>query len=197
MFDLVLLEEYFDENFMGNTIELNSRNDTGVIYMEIWDGYYRDGTLAGMELIRGEDIPQGLYHMVCEAVIHHTDGTYLLMQRSYQKEIFPGNWEIGAGGSALKGENKTEAILREIMEETGIDDGDLKEIYHLAHDKHQSIYYGFLLTTSCDKNSIRLQEGETIDYKWITKKELIEFFESSQCIPNSKERLKDFINSIK
>ena len=42
--------------------------------MEIWDAYYRDGTLAGVDLIRVEDVPDGLYHLICEVLVRHTDG---------------------------------------------------------------------------------------------------------------------------
>lgn len=72
--------------------------------MELWYAYNEDGTLAGFDLIRGEGIPSNYFHLVSEAVIQHTDGDYLLMQRSFEKENFPAIWEIGAGGSALKGE---------------------------------------------------------------------------------------------
>lgn len=34
--------------------------------MEIWDGYWEDGSLANIDLVRGEPIPNGIYHMVCE-----------------------------------------------------------------------------------------------------------------------------------
>jgi len=132
--------------------------------MELWDAYKADGTLAGFDLVRGEKIPAGYFHMVCEAVIQHADGDYLLMQRSFEKEISPGAWEIGAGGSALKGENKLEVVFREVKEETGIDSGEFEEIYRLVQEKQQSIYYGYLLKTDYPKDAIKLQEGETIDY---------------------------------
>lgn len=165
--------------------------------MELWDAYKADGTLAGLDLVRGEKIPLNWFHLVCEAVIQHTDGDFLLMQRSFDKEIYPGKWEIGAGGSALKGENKLEAVLREIKEETGIDTGEIKEIYHLVHEKHQAIYYGFHIITAYKKDAIQLQEKETINYKWISKKELIKFYDSNQCPPSTKERLKEYIDSIR
>ena len=164
--------------------------------MELWDAYNADGTLAGFDLIRGEKIPAGCFHMVCEAVIQHVDGDYLLMQRSYEKDIYPGKWEIGAGGSALKGESSTEAVLREIKEETGIDTGELEEIYYIIHQKNQSIYCGYLLKTACDKEAIQLQENETIAYQWISKNELFEFYDK-ECPPTLKERLKDYVESIR
>lgn len=165
--------------------------------MELWDAYKADGTLVGFDLIRGEKIPTGCYHMVCEAVIQHVDGDYLLMQRSFTKEIYPGAWEIGAGGSALKGENKREAVLREIREETGIDTGELEEIYQLVQEKQQTIYFGYLLKTDYPKDAIKLQDGETIDYKWLKKEEFIEFFDANQATPNQTERLRDFVDGIR
>ncbi len=164
--------------------------------MELWDAYNLDGTLAGFDLVRGEKIPMGYFHMVCEAVIQHVDGEYLLLQRSYNKEIYPGKWEIGAGGSALKGERSIEAVLREIKEETGIDTGELVEIYNIIHQKHQAIYYGFLLKTSCEKEAIQLQENETIAYKWISQNELFCFYDN-ECSPTLKERLKVYMDSIR
>ena len=45
--------------------------------MEIWDAYYEDGSLAGCDLIRGEKIPDGLYHLVSEVIVRHNDGDFL------------------------------------------------------------------------------------------------------------------------
>ena len=58
--------------------------------MEIWDAYFKDGTPAGVDLIRGEKVPEGLYHIVCEILVRHTDGDYLLMQRDFEKIGYPG-----------------------------------------------------------------------------------------------------------
>ena len=49
--------------------------------MEIWDGYCRDGSPAGVELVRGEPVPEGLYHLVCEIIVEYRDGSILAMQR--------------------------------------------------------------------------------------------------------------------
>ncbi len=165
--------------------------------MELWDAYKADGTLAGFDLVRGEKIPEGCFHMVCEAVIQHEDGDYLLMQRSFEKDIYPGAWEIGAGGSALKGEDKLAAVLREVREETGIDTGEVEELYRVVHEERQVIYYGYLLKTDYAKNAIKLQEGETIDYKWLTKEEFIKFFDVNRETPSLRERLKDFVDMIR
>ena len=58
--------------------------------MEIWDAYDRQGAKTGTDLIRGEKIGEGLYHLVCEVVVRHADGEYLLLQRDFRKEAYPG-----------------------------------------------------------------------------------------------------------
>lgn len=39
--------------------------------MEVWDGYLRNGSLANKDLVRGEHIPNGLYHLVSEILVKH------------------------------------------------------------------------------------------------------------------------------
>ena len=72
--------------------------------MELWDAYNKNEEKAGVDLVRGEEIPKGLYHLVVSTVVRHKDGTYLLLRRSENKAIAPGFEEIGAGGAVLKGE---------------------------------------------------------------------------------------------
>ena len=72
--------------------------------MELWDAYDKDfNKIKNRTLIRGQRIPKGLFHLVCDILVKHTDGTYLLMQRDKRKH-FGGMWEATAGGSALQNE---------------------------------------------------------------------------------------------
>lgn len=158
--------------------------------MEIWDGYYKDGTLAGVDLVRGEPVPEGLYHIVCEALVQHIDGDYLLMRRSLSKPAYAGYYESSAGGSALKGEDSIACIKRELLEETGISSGSLEQIS--LNVSHNTIYYSFLCVTDCPKDSITLQEGETIDYRWVNKEEFIKYVNSDKMIDGQKIRYSDY-----
>ncbi len=140
--------------------------------VETWDAYLEDGTLAGCDLIRGEAIPRGLFHLVSEVVVRHRDGSILLMQRDYGKEVYPGLYEVGAGGSALKGETPDQAARRELLEETGIVAGELQPIYRCVGEN--AIYHGYLCETDWDKQRVTLQEHETIDFQWLSPGEFLE-----------------------
>lgn len=123
--------------------------------------------------MRGEPLPEGIYHLVCEIIVKHIDGTYLLMQRDVRKP-YGGMWELTAGGSALQGENPFMGAVRELREETGLRVTDLKEIARIVHNAHHSLYVIYLCVTDCKKDSIILQEGETIAYKWVNRKSLFD-----------------------
>lgn len=165
--------------------------------MEIWDGYNRDGSLSGMELIRGCEIPKGQYHLVCEVLVRHTDGDYLLMQRDLSKPNYPGYFEATAGGSALKGEDKIACIKRELFEETGIIAEEFEEIGYIISEDSQCIFYSFLCVTDWDKEDIRLQEGETMSFKWVNEEEFIEFIRSDKMIETQKKRYMPYIKNIR
>ncbi len=159
---------------------------------ELWDAYYSDGTLAGCDLIRGEKIPAGLKHMAAEIFVMHTDGTILLMQRDLNKPNYPGFWESSAGGSVLKGESAVKGARRELLEETGITaDDTLKHLYYIVSDS--TIYQGYLYVTDIPKESIKLQKGETIAFRWVNPQEFQEIFYSAQFVDGLRERLREFV----
>ena len=142
--------------------------------MEIWDAYNSDFEIIdGMTLIRGEEasIPRGVYHLVCHVLVQHTDGSYLLMQRDPRKP-YANMWEATAGGSALKGETPLVAARRELLEETGISSDDLEEICRYVWEPTHCVYVLYLCVTNCSKDSVQLQEGETVAYKWATAGEI-------------------------
>ena len=158
---------------------------------EIWDAYDRQfNKIEGAELIRGEKIPEGLYHLVCDIIVRHVDGTYLLMRRDLRKH-FGGMWELTAGGSALKGETPMDCAIRELKEETGIEASDLREVKRIAHDIHRSLYVEYLCVTDWNKTAITLQEGETIDYRWVEKEEILQMTDEEIASSKAVEILRD------
>ena len=125
--------------------------------MEVWDAYKGFEKIEGITLIRGEAIPDGVYHLVSDVIVRHADGTYLLMQRDSRKH-FGGMWEATAGGSALTGEGSLACAIRELREETGIESEELTEVGRVV--SHDTIYVEFLCVTEWPKDKILLQEGE-------------------------------------
>ena len=141
---------------------------------ELWDAYDKDGNQLGFDLVRGEPVPEGAYHLVVEVVTVTEDGRVLLTQRHPQKH-FGLKWEI-TGGSVVKGEEPRTAAARELLEETGIrlPAEELRYLYPLTVPKHKSIYHTFMavLPAPCD---VTLQATETVDARWLPYEEFLEF----------------------
>ncbi len=141
--------------------------------MELWDAYDGDlNRIEGATLVRGEPIPEGTYHLVCDILVRHADGEYLLMQRDFGKS-HGGMWEASAGGAALRGETPPECARRELREETGIDAEALTELGRVVSPETRSIYVQFLCVTDCAKDAVTLQAGETVAWRWVSREALL------------------------
>ncbi len=169
--------------------------------MEIWDLYDKEGKRTGKTWERQfgnyRQIPDGYYHMVVDILVQHTDGTYLLTKRDMSKDVYPGYWEASAGGSAIAGEEPFEAARRELFEETGLTAFRMELVSHTFRDPSHSMFYSFLATVDAAKDSLVLQEGETVDYKWVDDRGFINYVESDQAIKTHNDRYKDLIERIK
>ena len=163
--------------------------------MEKWDAYDSDfKKIDGKILIRGEekDIPDGVYQLVCEILMKHSDGSYLLMKRDDRKHS-GGMWEATAGGSALIGETPLQCAIRELKEETGIETLVLTKVGTEFNDKTHSVYVEFLCVTNWEKTNIKMQDGETIDYKWVNREDLIAMSKNELVT----ERMQKYIDELK
>lgn len=161
--------------------------------MEQWDAYNKDLELVdGIVLSRGEQIPDGLFHLVCDIIVQHTDGDYLIMQRDPKKH-YGSMWEATAGGSALRGESPIQCAVRELYEETGIMSDSLTEVGKVADEQCHSIYVEYLCITDHDKMSVKLQIGETSDFRWVDKNTLLSM-KNDELIT---ERTQMFIDELK
>ena len=168
--------------------------------MELWDLYDKDGNKTGEIWERKPEnylkIPDGRYHLVCDILVKHADGTYLLTKRDLSKDICPGYWEPGAGGSATIGEEPYECAVRELFEETGLKADSMELVNRSVSDKSHAIYYSYVAVVNCDKDSVVLQEGETTDYKWVDVNGLLEYTRSEFSMKNHVGRYASYFEKI-
>ena len=87
-------------------------------------------------------------------------------------------------------ESPLECAIRELREETGIQAEEMIEVGKVLHYRHKTYYVEFLCIKDVDKDSICLQEGETIAYKWVGGQELLEMTGKEL----AKQRILNFIN---
>lgn len=157
--------------------------------MELWDLYRQNRQPVGCTHIRGNKIPQGLYHLVVHIWIRNANGYYLISQRSPTRPTFPLMWECVCG-SVLQGETSLDAALREVKEELGVtlapESGLLKASYvgrvvnGIAYPEIQDIWI-FHYDGEVDlKNATT---DEVCQSKWVTMSQIEELFFNHQFAP--------------
>ena len=166
--------------------------------MEIWDLYDEQGQKTGeiWERSRAREIPEGRYHIVCDILIRHQDGEFLLTLRDPEKDIYPGCLEASAGGSALSGETPEQAARREMLEETGLTADRLELIGTTVRPHSHSVIYAYLAIVNCEKDSVQLQPGETVDYQWVDVLTFLRLIRKEPVLKVQYPRYKPYLNTL-
>lgn len=145
------------------------------------ESFRRIGTI-----IRGYNIPEGNYHLAVEVIPTDRKGHVLITKRSTGKKRGAGKYEFPAG-SVLAGEDPLDAAKRELFEETG-----LRATRYLKLQKNyipgliRITYVATIPNLTSEK--IRLQPGETEDYRIITMDEWIDVLNSG-IFENTRQKM--------
>ena len=143
--------------------------------MELWDLLDKDRNPLGITHPRGRQypMPRGTYHTVVSVFTVDAQNRLLLTLRAPVKRMYPNFWEF-TGGSGVAGEDSLTSAHRELAEETGINCPP-DELIFLGTTREPSAFmdcYLCRLTEAGEDTPITLQEGETVDFKWVTFCEL-------------------------
>lgn len=153
---------------------------------EYWDLYDINIKKTGEVIRRGNSIPKGRYHLVCDIAVMDGFGRILLTQRHPDKH-YPLYWEC-SGGSVLTGESPDDAAVRELFEETGIK-AEISELVQLGITfGNHTVYYIYLLQRDIELSSLLLQENEVVDAKLADKSEYEKMKSENSIVPLVVER---------
>ena len=156
--------------------------------MELWDLYNEKRELTGRHHVRGEEMPEGYYHLVVHVWIRNKKGDYLISQRSADRPAFPLMWEC-VGGSVVKGEDSLTGALRETVEEVGLtlsqQDGKLvRSVTGRVVDgvKFSDIVDIWLFEYDGEVDLDNATTKEVAEVKWMTKEEIKELLDRGDLV---------------
>lgn len=158
---------------------------------ELWDLYNSLGEPLSEICERGYPLPDGKYHLVADVLPVNRDGRILITKR-HPKKTYGGMWET-TGGAVLSGEIALEGAARELYEETGLRAQPEELEYRgeiVRQGKHggNTIHKFYLYRGAFSEADVRLQEGETVDYRLCTPAEIKAMTEAGEFIPHVYER---------
>lgn len=155
---------------------------------EIWDLYTKYREKTGKEHIRGEQIPEGYYHLVVHVWIRNRQGNYLISQRAANRPTFPLMYEC-VGGSVLKGESSADGAVREVEEEVGItlDPSEGKRIFSkirgvIDGKTFQDILDVWLFEYDGEPDLSKASTDEVAACRWMSTEEIEELYHKGKLV---------------
>lgn len=148
--------------------------------MEERDLYDENRNLTDLKINKGDNTPQGLYHLTVVVFIENDKGELLLQKRTKAKGS---QWAL-TGGHPKSGEDSVQGILSEIKEELGFEaeNADLKLIRsYRTQNSFRDVFY---LRKNLDIKSLTIQKDELEDIKWFTTEEIIKLISKKQAFGN-------------
>lgn len=151
--------------------------------MERIDLYDRYRQRTGFVTTRGQKLPAGLYRLVVHVCMFNSRGEMLIQQRQTTKTVFPGLWDISAGGQVAAGETSEQAAQREIAEELGLHLDLSNLLPHASMSFDEGFDDVYVLRSDAELSSLMLQQEEVQGVDWASREQIHSMIQNGTFIP--------------
>lgn len=135
---------------------------------ERWDLYDAQGRKTAQTMLRGEDVPSGLYHLGVHIWPINARGEFLIQRRAATVQWKPNLWAV-TGGSAISGEDPLTAALRELREEIGYH-AEPQELHRIACLRRTNSFCNvFAVDIDWPAEQFVLQKEEVSAVRWCSR----------------------------
>lgn len=107
---------------------------------------------------RGQMRARGLWHRACYIFVFDSMGRLFVQRRTETKDVYPGYYDVAAGGVVQAGESYEESAERELEEELGIRSA-LTQLFDFSHEEGSNRVWGRAYACTHD-GPVTLQEEE-------------------------------------
>jgi len=125
-----------------------------------------------------------LHHRAVSIAVVGSDGRLLVHRRSITKDVWPGMWDLAAGGVVAAGETYEAAARRELVEELGITASQWEHLGEgrFTDDSVSLIGHGFLVVHD---GPFSFTDGEIAEVRWVGREELAALLASESFVPDN------------
>lgn len=131
----------------------------------------RDNNVTGSATrrqMRAERLP----HRCSYVLVFNSRGELYVQKRTVTKDIYPDYWDPAAGGVMQVGESYEESAAREVGEELGVQDVELRPLFDMWFEDERSAVWGRAFTCVYD-GSLALQVEEVQFVECMTPAEVL------------------------
>lgn len=125
-----------------------------------------------------------LQHRCVSIAVVGSDGRLLVHRRADDKDVWPGMWDIAAGGVVAAGEDYDAAAVRELAEELGVHADRLEPLGEgrFRDDAVALIGHGYL---AVHDGPFAFTDGEIAEVRWVTREELTALMAAERFVPDN------------
>ena len=133
---------------------------------------------------RAEMRAKRLQHRAVSIAVMSTDGRLLVHRRADDKDVWPGMWDIAAGGVVSAGETYQAAAARELAEELGVHADTLEHLGEgrFIDESVALIGRGYL---TVHDGPFTFTDGEIAEVRWVTRAELSRLMAVERFVPDN------------
>ncbi|MEI8238065.1 MAG: NUDIX domain-containing protein [Actinomycetota bacterium] len=133
---------------------------------------------------RAEMRARRLRHLAVSIAVMGGDGRLLVHRRADTKDVWPGWWDIAAGGVVAAGEDYDAAARRELAEELGINVDTLEHLGKASYEDDEVALMGCGYLCRHD-GPFEFTDGEITEVRWVTRSELDSMIANERFVPDN------------
>lgn len=138
---------------------------------------------------------QGLLHRVTYVFVFDSSGRLFVQKRTATKDLYPGYYDLAAGGVVCVGESYEQSALREAREELGIENTPLQSHFKFFFDQENNRCWGQVFSCVHDGPFVlqkeEVESGEFMEIDQVINGEI------EPITPDTKAVLERYIKSTK
>ena len=125
-----------------------------------------------------------LRHRAVSIAVLSSDGRLLVHRRADTKDVWPGMWDLAAGGVVGAGESYEEAARRELAEELGVTVDAMEDLGSgsFTDDAVDLVGRGYRCTHD---GPFTFTDGEIAEVRWVTGAELAALLAEQPFVPDN------------
>jgi len=129
-----------------------------------------------------------MQHRAVSIAVMNSDRRLLVHRRAEDKDLWPGMWDMAAGGVVAAGESYEVAARRELAEELGVDVDDLQHLGEgrFVDESVALIGRGYL---AVHNGPFTFTDGEIAEVRWVDAAELQLLMTRERFVPDNVELL--------
>jgi len=135
---------------------------------------------------------QKLIHRASYILVFNSAGQLFIQKRTRSKDIYPGYWDLAAGGVVLANESYEESAQRELREELGLTKVRLKVLFDQYYEDADNRVWGRIF--SCTSNGPFTLQAEEIDFgRFIALTDIEKLHQAEPITPDGLQLLKKIL----